>query len=112
MAQKVLENKEFAAIIKTQFAFNSPSIIYKNNQIINNAVNTGRFIELSNTCNNSARNNIYPMEIGLTSDICVGGAVGGTASLEAALSGTRSVLINEYYLPSKWDILSRKNIVF
>ena len=52
------------------------------------------------------------MEIGLTSDICVGGAVGGTASLEAALSGTRSVLINEYYLPSKWDILSRKNIVF
>jgi hypothetical protein len=111
LAELVISNKAIAVIIKTQFVRNSTSSQYGLDGIIQGALNTGRFIDL---CHGSdTRNTAYPTEVALASDICVGNMLGGTASLEVALSGNRSVIINPYNVEASWKhLLSDQNIVF
>jgi hypothetical protein len=58
------------------------------------------------------RNNVYPTEVARAADICIGNAVGATASLEAALCGVRSVMVNPHKVEAIWTHLLGKNIVF
>ena len=111
LAEFVISNKKIAVIIKTQFIKNNISSLYSLDQKIQAALNTGRLIDL---CHGSdIRNDAYPTEVALASDICVGNMVGGTASLEVALSGSRSVIIDPYNHEASWKhVLSGQNIVF
>jgi hypothetical protein len=111
LAELVISNKEIAVIIKTQFIKNNIASQYSLDQTIQGALNTGRLIDL---CHGSdIRNTAYPTEVALASDICVGNMVGGTASLEVALSGNRSAVINPYNFEASWKhLLSGQNIVF
>ena len=43
-----------------------------------------------------------PSEIALASDLCIGDLVGATASLECALAGTKSILIDTMNIGSKY----------
>ena len=106
-----MSNKKIAVIVKSQFIANSISSKYLQDREIRDAFNTKRFIDL---CYGSdVRNDVYPTEVALASDICVGNMVGGTASLEVALSGNRSAIINPYNIEPTWkNILMDKNIIF
>ena len=111
LANLVLSNKKIAVIVKSQFILHSTSTKYSLDGQIQQALNTGRLIDL---CHGSGpRNDVYPMEVGLASDICVGEMVGGTASLEVALSGNRSAIINPYNVYPPWkNLLLDKDIIF
>jgi hypothetical protein len=87
----VISNKDVGVIFKTQFVRNNPSIMFPDNGLIAEALSTKRIVFpwLGNH-----RNLILPSEIALASDICIGDIVGGTASLEAALCGSKSIMID------------------
>jgi hypothetical protein len=87
----LLENSDIGIILKTQFMRNNPKLLYKNDPLIESALKTGRFLipEFG-----QHRNLLLPSEIALASDICIGDLVGATASLEASLTGTRSILVD------------------
>ena len=93
LAKLVLKEKTISVIIKTQFWKNSPSVLYNMDTIIEAALATGRFIEL---LNGKHRNSVFPAEASLASDLVISHAIGGTAGLEVALAGGRSILLNPY----------------
>lgn len=93
LSELILDNANLALIIKPQFSFNSSEKLDLKSDIFNQAIASGRLIELHQ---GSHRNNIFPAEAALSSDIAIGHAIGSTASLEAALVGCRSILINPY----------------
>ena len=110
LASAVIENNKLGIIIKTQFNYNSPTIKYPNNLTIQQAIKTGRLIDIGA---GEFRNDIFPAQVALASDLCVGHSYGATASLEAAVYGVKSVLINHYNSSSKWDYLyNQNNITF
>ena len=102
LAEKVLFDPTFGAVVKSQFIFNSPSKLYPGDELIRTAKATGRFLELQEGYH---RNDIYPMEAALVSDLCIGHKFGATAPLEAALSGVRAVLLDTYGSASLWDAI-------
>ena len=91
LSQLILDNPTLALILKPQFSFNSSAVRNYSSKLFNQARQTGRLIELHS---GSHRNIIFPAEAALASDVAIGHAIGGTASLEAALVGCRSILIN------------------
>jgi hypothetical protein len=100
LAEKVLADSTFGVVVKSQFIFNSPSRLYPEDELIRTAKSTGRFLELQE---GSHRNDIFPAEAALVSDLCIGHKFGATAALEAALAGVRSVLLDSYGSASWWD---------
>ena len=100
IAQAVFADPTLAVIIKSQFFRNSPSRLYPEDELIELAVSTGRFIELHT---GSWRNDVFPAEAALVSDIVIGHKFGATASLEAALEGVRSVMLDSYGTKTIWD---------
>ena len=92
LAKLVLKEKTISVIIKTQFWKNSPSVLYIMDTIIEAALATGRFIEL---LNGKHRNSVFPARASLASDLVISHAI-GTAGLEVALAGGRSILLNPY----------------
>ena len=110
LAQFVKANPKVAVIIKTQFNRNT-TLQYDYDPVIREAKNSGRLVELSH--GDERRNNIYPTEIALVADICVGNIVGGTASLEVALCGKRSALINPFKVKTALGyLLLNQEIIF
>lgn len=110
LLQLVINDKTIGLIIKGQFQHNStisqgiPEVIYLS------AKSTGRFYELSH---GEHRNCIFPVEAALAADITIGHAIGATASLEAAVAGIRSLIINPYGIKTNNDQLYQKaHIVF
>lgn len=93
LAKLVIQDPSTAVIIKTQFQFNSPCVMFKGDKNIESAISTGRFIEL---LYGKYRNIIFPAEAALVSDLVIGHTVGATAGIEAALTGCRCVLLNPY----------------
>src|SRR3990167_570050 len=91
LAEAVLADPSFGVILKPQFIFNLPSQLYKDDDIIQAAKATGRYLELSEGVH---RNDIYPTEVALAADLCINHKVGCTAALEAALTGVRTVILN------------------
>ena len=87
----VLDNPKIGVILKTQFMRNNPILLYPDDSLISMAIESKRFVihELG-----IHRNLILPEEIALASDLCLGDLVGGTASLEAALTGVPSIMVD------------------
>jgi hypothetical protein len=93
LAELVLNDHKCAVITKSQFVRCIPSVLHPDETMLKEAVSVGRFVELHH---GSLRNNIFPAEAALTADIVIGHAIGATAGLEAALVGTRCILLNSY----------------
>lgn len=56
---------------------------------------------------------IYPAEVAMIADLCIGSIIGGTVALEAALAGKLSILIdNSNYLNHWFYRWGKNNIVF
>jgi hypothetical protein len=87
----VLSNNDVGIIFKTQFVRNNPNNLFPDNQLIAEALSTNRIIF---PWSGNHRNLILPCEIAMASNICIGDIVGGTASLEAALCGAQSIMID------------------
>jgi hypothetical protein len=100
LAEAVLNDPTIGIVIKSQFFINSPSKLYPVDELISSAMSTGRFIELQI---GSWRNDIFPAEAALISDIVIGHKFGATASLEAATVGVRSVMLDSYGTKTLWD---------
>jgi hypothetical protein len=97
-------------VVKAQFQRNSPSNHEAMALAIESARKTRRYLELSAGVH---RNIVYPVEAALCSDMTIGNTVGASASLEAALAGVRSILINPYGIRGANDALYAKaNIVY
>lgn len=110
LARAVLEDSSLGVITKSQFLMNSPSRLYPNDELIQQAVATGRFLELMD---GKHRNDIYPSEAALMADICIGHKFGATAALEAAIAGVRTILIDDYGCRTLWDdVYDKANIEY
>ena len=111
----LIDNKRLGLLLKPQKTGHS-LIKYINNDLIKEAYMTGRLIELNEESKSQytfGLNTVYPSMAALASDLTIGHVYGGTASLEAALTGTKSVLLslNNENDEIK-DILKTENIVF
>jgi hypothetical protein len=102
LALKVLTDRSFGVVIKSQYIKNSPSMLYPDDELIQKAHATGRYLELKE---GNHRNDIYPAEAAMASDICIGHKFGATAALEAAISGIRTVILDSYGTKTEWDSL-------
>jgi hypothetical protein len=87
----VLNHSDIGVIYKTQFMRNIPYRLYPDDTLIKSAVDTGRLIFPQAGFH---RNITLPSEIALASDLCIGDLVGATASLESAMAGSKSILID------------------
>jgi hypothetical protein len=87
----VINNSKVGVIFKTQFMKNNPMLLYPNDLLISRAIESKRFVihELG-----IHRNLILPEEVALASDLCLGDLVGATASLEVALTGVPSIMVD------------------
>ena len=101
----VLRDPSSALVVKTQFQRNSPRNHDGNGDLISRATQSGRYKELSH---GMLRNNIFPAEAALCSDIVIGHAVGATAALETALTGARCIMLNPYGFKSASDPIYRE----
>jgi hypothetical protein len=111
LAEFVISNPKIVVIFKTQFMSNLPSIKFSNNRILNEAINTGRFIDYFEGLH---RNEIYPSEVAHLSKICISNKIGATAGLESYLAGCNTVLIDSLGLQCKQDLfyLNEPNLHF
>lgn len=91
LARLVLDNGDLGVIFKSQFRKRSPTVRLPADRVLRDAVATGRLIEL---CVGTHRNIVFPAEAALASDLAIGHLIGATAALEAALAGSRCLLIN------------------
>lgn len=106
----VIDDPSIGLIVKTQFQWNSPRHLGKLENVRVAAESTGRYVELTHGLH---RNIVFPAEAALSADIIIGQAVGSTASLEAALAGGRSILLNPYDMKGDNDPLyARADIVY
>mgnify|MGYP001224837317 CR=1 FL=1 len=110
LAKKVLQDPTLAVVFKSQFIAFSIEKFFKGNEIISKAFKTGRFI---NILSGAYRNEVYPLQVALVSDICINEKVGGTAALEAASAGRRCILLNKQNYKTIHDpVYESANIVF
>lgn len=106
----VIKFDDVGIIIKTQFQRNTPRKIKSIDLLRSEAEATGRYVELRR---GSHRNIVFPAEAAMVADFAIGHSVGATAGLEAAIVGTRCVLLNPYGFEGANDRLySQANIVF
>ena len=110
LMELVISEENIAVIVKSQFQKNSPSVIFGDDRLLTNAVKSRRWLELGN---GKHRNNIYPAEAAMASDIVIGHVIGATAGLEAALAGSRCILLNPYNMRGpNIDIFDQADIVY
>ncbi len=102
LLRHVIDDSSIGLVVKTQFYRNSPMNFKEIADVRKAAKSTGRYIEL---VHGSHRNIVFPAEAALSADMVIGHAVGSTASLEAALVGKRSILLNDYGMKSENDTL-------
>lgn len=93
LAKLILSDAQTGLVLKSQYMRNSPSQLYPDDTLIQNAKATGRYLELMEGVH---RNEIYPTEAALVSDLCISHKFGATAGLEAAVAGVRTVLLDTY----------------
>ncbi len=102
LANAVLADPAFGVVVKSQFMFNSPCQLYPGDELIQSAKATGRYLELMEGVH---RNDIYPTEAALVTDLCIGHKPGATAALESAIAGVRTVLLGKSGTKSLWDAI-------
>jgi len=111
----IIEREDIALISKTQFISAKPSNLFINDDLINNALMTGRYLELccDDESSNMSRNDVYPAEASLASDISINHKFGATAALEVAINGGRALLLDLYGMKNEFDnVYSKANIVY
>ena len=110
IAKLVIQDPSIVVIIKTQFRQNTPAVMFKGDKIIESAKATGRFVELFQ---GKHRNIVFPAETAMAADLVIGHCVGSTAGLEAALSGSRCILLNPYDMQgSNIEIFKQAGILY
>ena len=110
LARAVIADSSLSVLIKNQFVSNDLNKIFPEDLLIKKAKETDRFISISE---GSHRNDVYPMQIALISDFCIGYKFGGTAAIESAITGTRTVLVDRYNFDTAHDnIYSKANIIY
>jgi hypothetical protein len=110
LSKLIVQDPSSAVIIKTQFRKNTPSIMFKENKIIESAKTTGRFIELFQ---GKHRNIVFPAEAAMAADFVIAHSIGATAALEAVLSGRRCILLDPYGMNgSNNEIFKQANILY
>jgi len=108
LAEAVIFDPSIAVIVKSQFQKNTPSMLYPDDELISTAVLSGRFVEMHT---GTIRNDIYPTEAALVADITIGHKFGATASLEAAIAGVRSVMLDSYGIKTIWDEFYNNSLI-
>jgi hypothetical protein len=98
----IVDDPSWGLVIKSQFQMHAPSRFPELTELRAAAESTGRYLELSH---GSIRNIVFPAEATLVADVALGHAVGATAALESALSGTRTILLNPYGMKTENDRL-------
>jgi hypothetical protein len=101
----MLDIPSIGLVVKTQFKRNSPQALDGSGELYARAAGSGRYLELSH---GRHRNNVFPAEAAMSSDIVIGHAIGATAALEAALTGARCILLNPYGFKGANDPIYRK----
>lgn len=110
LCRALLTDPSLGVIVKSQFIQNTPSKLYPNDQIIQKAKHSGRYLELFEGYH---RNDIYPAEAAISADICISHKFGATAGLEASIYGIRTILLNTYKIKTLWDsIYAEANLEF
>jgi hypothetical protein len=110
LLRRVEQDPTVGLILKPQFMRNSPASVPELRSIIEAAERTGRVVVASEGAH---RNNVLPAEAALSADIAIGYLSGGTASLEAALAGARSVMLNPYgFVTPHDDVYARSPVVY
>jgi hypothetical protein len=105
-----LNNDNVGVIFKSQFRKRSPTVRLPDDPELRDAIATGRVVDL---CVGTHRNIVFPAEAALASDLAIGHLVGATAGLEAALAGTRCLLLNfNGVKTASDDLYARGQIVF
>ncbi len=102
LLDKVSRDSSLGLVFKTQFLHNLAGISEGLRHALLAAQATGR-VELPAV--GTHRNVVFPAEVAMASDITVGYVIGGTASLESALAGARSVIVNSYGFVTDMDDL-------
>lgn len=95
LLELVVRDPEIGVVTKVQFQRNAASRLAGLEPLVAEATATGRYLELVRGVH---RNAVLPVEAALAADITIGHAIGSTASLEAALAGARSVMLNPYMM--------------
>jgi hypothetical protein len=98
----IVNDPSWGLVIKSQFQRHSPTRFPELAELRAAAGSTGRYSELTH---GTVRNIVFPAEAALVADVAVGHAVGATAALESALSGTRTILLNPYGMKTENDRL-------
>jgi hypothetical protein len=110
LVRALMADSTLGVIVKSQFAWNSPSRVFASHPEFERARATGRYVEV---CRGTHRNIMFPAEASLASDMAIGQAIGGTAVLEAALAGRRCLVLNPYQWWGTWDgLLKRGDLVY
>ena len=91
LLERVQSDPTFGLVIKTQFHHNMKSLSPKLQAALAAGIASGR-VELPSRGRH--RNAVLPCEVGASADIVIGHSFAGTASLEAALIGCRSIMVN------------------
>jgi hypothetical protein len=99
---RVVDDRSLGLVFKTQFHHNLDGMSDRLRDALNRGLATGR-VELP--AHGRHRNTVFPAEVALSSDITIGFAIGSTASLEAALAGCRSLIVNAHGLMTDADAL-------
>lgn len=106
----LLEDPSVGLVVKTQYLRHSPGRLGGMESPLARAQATGRYLELRHGVH---RNIVLPAEAALVADLAIGHAAGGTASLEAALVGARSIILNPYGVTGhNDDIYAQADIVY
>lgn len=95
LLELVVRDASIGLVTKVQFERNAASRLPGFESLVREATDTGRFVELLKGVH---RNTVFPAEAAMAADMTIGHAIGSTASLEAALAGARSLMLNPYMM--------------
>lgn len=110
LARLVVASGDVGVIVKSQFMRNSPSALYPTDPLLAEAMATGRYLEVRDGAH---RNDVYPAEVALAADVCIGHKFGATATLEAASAGARTLLIDGHRVRTAWDsVYAQADVLF
>ena len=70
---------------------------------------SGRLI---NVFEGDYRNDVYPLQVALASDICINDIIGASAALEVASVGKRCILLNEHNYKLCMTLFTIQQILF
>ena len=102
-------NNDVALLIKSQFSRNLYSNLFPESIELKKVIDSGQLIEFES---GKHRNNFFPAEVALSSDLVIGQSVGITASLESYLCGTRTVMLSDNRNDELISMLNNGHVVY